>query len=112
MSKPATLLEGLCGHALSFGAKGVEIEREDGREWVYMMIGESGVTIANYARRSADAPEVAWKPRWRPKKARPYSHRTSRLDSRSGPPTCLYEKTGQARSIRLLVAPGNLPRLE
>jgi hypothetical protein len=32
MGRPATLLEGLCGHALSLGAESVEVEHKDGRE--------------------------------------------------------------------------------
>jgi hypothetical protein len=58
MGRPATLLEGLCGHALSFGATGLNVEREDGRERVLMKAGGTGVSIANYASSSADAREL------------------------------------------------------
>jgi hypothetical protein len=58
MGKSATLLEGLCGHALSFGAAGLDIERKDGREWVFMTQGGAGVSIANYKSSSADAREL------------------------------------------------------
>lgn len=58
MGKPATLLEGLCGHALSFGAECLDVEYKDGREWVFMMKGGVGMGIANYASSSADAKEL------------------------------------------------------
>jgi hypothetical protein len=58
MGKPATLLEGLCGHALSFGAEGLDVERKDGREWVFMNNGGAGIGIANYASSNADAEEL------------------------------------------------------
>jgi|SRR5579863_4353167 len=58
MARPATLLEGLCGHALSFGADGLDVEYKDGREWVFMKQGGSGVSIANYKRSSAEAREL------------------------------------------------------
>jgi hypothetical protein len=58
MGKPVTLLEGLCGHALSFGAEALNVEYKDGREWVSMMKGGTGISIANYASSSADAKEL------------------------------------------------------
>ncbi len=58
MGKLTTLLEGLCGHALSFGAEGLGIEYKDGREWVFMMKAGSGIPIAKYASSSADAKEL------------------------------------------------------
>jgi DNA-binding MarR family transcriptional regulator len=58
MGKSATLLEGLCGYALSFGATGLEVERKDGREWVFTIQGGSRVTIANYEISSAEAREL------------------------------------------------------
>ena len=58
MGKPVTLLEGLSGHALSFGADVLNIEPKDGHEWVCMMKGGVGIGIANYARSSADAREL------------------------------------------------------
>jgi hypothetical protein len=58
MSKPASLLEGLCGHALSFSATRLDIEREDGREWVFMVKDGAGISIANYDTSSADAREL------------------------------------------------------
>lgn len=58
MGKPATLLEGLCGHALSLGAASIEVEHEDGREWVYVIKGGAGISVANYASTSADAKEL------------------------------------------------------
>ena len=39
MGKPVTLLEGLCGHALSFGAQAFQVDRKDRREWVFLLKG-------------------------------------------------------------------------
>ena len=58
MGKPATLLEGLCGHALSLGAQSIEVEYKDSREWVFAFKGGAGIGFANYARSSADAKEL------------------------------------------------------
>jgi hypothetical protein len=58
MGKPATLLEGLCGHALSLGAQSISVEYKDHREWVFADRGGIGVGIANYASSSPDAKEL------------------------------------------------------
>jgi len=58
VGRPVTLLEGLCGHALSFGATSLDVEYKDGRERVFMNKGGTGVSIANYASSSADAKEL------------------------------------------------------
>jgi LexA DNA binding domain-containing protein len=58
MGKPATLLEGLCGHALSLGAQSIQVEYKDGREWVFATKIGIGIGIANYASSSADAKEL------------------------------------------------------
>ena len=58
MAKPITLLEGLCGHALSFGAQSIEVEHKDGREWVIANKEGIGISIANYKSSSADAKEL------------------------------------------------------
>jgi selenophosphate synthetase-related protein len=58
MGKPASLLEGLCGHALSLGAQSIEVEYKDRREWVYARDGSIGISIANYDSSSADAKEL------------------------------------------------------
>ena len=58
MGKPVTLLEGLCGHALGFGAESIEVEHKDGREWIYAREGGVAVSIANYASSSAEAKEL------------------------------------------------------
>ncbi len=58
MGKRATLLEGLCGHALSLGAQSIGVEYKDHREWVFAYRGGTGVGIASYARSSADAKEL------------------------------------------------------
>lgn len=58
MGRPATLLEGLCGHAVSLGAQSIEVNYEDGREWVFANKGDIGIGIANYASSSADGKEL------------------------------------------------------
>jgi hypothetical protein len=58
MGKPATLLEGLCGHALSFGAQSIEVEFKDSRQWVYARKDGEAIRIANYASTSSDAKEL------------------------------------------------------
>jgi Iron dependent repressor, N-terminal DNA binding domain len=58
MGRPATLLEGLCGHALSLGASSIEVEHKDRREWVFARKGDLGLGIANYASSGADAKEL------------------------------------------------------
>jgi hypothetical protein len=58
MGKPATLLEGLCGHARSLSAQSIGVEYKDRREWVFAYRGGAGVGIASYASSSADAKEL------------------------------------------------------
>jgi len=58
MGRPTTLLEGLCGHALSLGAQAIEVEYKDGRERVFANTGGTGIGIANYKSSSADAKEL------------------------------------------------------
>ena len=58
MGRRETLLEGLCGHALSLGAQSIEVEYKDSREWVFAHRGGIGIGIANYASSSADAKEL------------------------------------------------------
>ena len=58
MGKPATLLEGLCGHALSLGADSIDVEHKDGRSWVFAIKDGSGFSIASYERSSADSKEL------------------------------------------------------
>src|SRR5215475_4684148 len=58
MGRATTLLEGLCGHALSLGAQSIEVEYKDGREWVFANNGAVGISIANYKSSSADAKEL------------------------------------------------------
>jgi hypothetical protein len=58
VGRPTTLLEGLCGHALSLGAQSIKVEYKDGREWVFANKGGVGIGIANYASSSADAKEL------------------------------------------------------
>jgi hypothetical protein len=58
MARPTTLLEGLCGHAMSLGARSMEVEHKDGREWVIANNGAVGISIANYKSSSEDAKEL------------------------------------------------------
>ena len=58
MGRATTLLEGLCGHALSLGAQSIEVEYKDGREWVFANKGAVGFSIANYKSSSTDAKEL------------------------------------------------------
>jgi hypothetical protein len=58
MGRPTTLLEGLCGHALSLGAQSIEVEYKHGREWVFANEGGIGTGIANYRSSSADSKEL------------------------------------------------------
>ena len=58
MGRPATLLEGLCGHALSLGAQSIEVEYKDSREWVFANKSGLGIGIANYTSSSSDAKEL------------------------------------------------------
>ena len=58
MGRPTTLLEGLCGHALSLGAQSIEVEYKDGRVWVIANKEGIGISIANYKSSSADAKEL------------------------------------------------------
>ena len=58
MGKPKTLLEGLCGHARLLGARSIEVEHKDGREWVIAEKEGTGIAIANYISSGADAKEL------------------------------------------------------
>ena len=58
MSKPKTLLEDLCAHALSCGGESIEVEYKDGREWVFARKGETAFGTANFASSSRDAKEL------------------------------------------------------
>ena len=58
MGKAVTLLEALCGHALSLGAVSIEVEYRDGRDWVIIRKGGIGIGIADYKSSSADAKEL------------------------------------------------------
>jgi hypothetical protein len=58
MGRPFTLLEDLCRHALSCGANSIEVEREEGREWVYGRIDDTSVSFVSFASSSSDAKEL------------------------------------------------------
>jgi len=59
MGKPATLLEGLCGQAVSLGARSIQGEYKDGREWVFADRAGMGIGIANYKSSGPDGKRVA-----------------------------------------------------
>ena len=58
MSKPKTLLEDLCEHALSCGGQSMEVEYKDGREWVFVRKGDVAFGVANFKSSSKDAKEL------------------------------------------------------
>ena len=58
MGRPTTLLEGLCGHAVSLDTQSIEVTYKDGREWVFANRGNIGIKIASYTSRSADGKEL------------------------------------------------------
>src|ERR1035438_1952709 len=58
MGKPATLLEQLCGHAMSFGAQSFETERQDGWQRAFAQIDGARTRIANFEDSGADAREL------------------------------------------------------
>jgi repressor LexA len=58
MDRPVTLLESLCAHALSLGADSIEVEYEDGSEWVYARKENTGISIASYPSSSAEAKDL------------------------------------------------------
>jgi len=58
MGRPATLLEGLCGHALSFGAPSIAVEHKDSQEWVFAPIDGKKTRIAKWASSSTDGKEL------------------------------------------------------
>jgi hypothetical protein len=58
MSKPKTLLEDLCQHALSCGAQSIEVAHKDHLEWVFAHKGETAFATANFPSSSRDAKEL------------------------------------------------------
>jgi hypothetical protein len=58
MGKPKTLLEGLCGHAVSLGADSIAVEHREGREWVFAKAEGTSVRIAAYPVSGSDAKEL------------------------------------------------------
>src|ERR1035441_921394 len=58
MGKPVTLLEQLCGHAMSFGARSFETERKDGWQRAFAQIDDARTRIANFEDSSTDAKEL------------------------------------------------------
>jgi len=58
MGRPATLLEGLCLHALSLGAHSIEVAYKDSRECVFARKDGASIRIANYRSSGADGKEL------------------------------------------------------
>ena len=58
MGRPTTLLEGLCGHALSLGAQSIAVRYKDHREWVFADKSGIRIRIANYTSSSSDGKEL------------------------------------------------------
>ncbi|MFN0171713.1 MAG: LexA family protein [Bryobacteraceae bacterium] len=58
MGRPVTLLERLCGHAMSFGAQSFETERTDGRQRAFAQIDGARTRIANFEDSGRDAEEL------------------------------------------------------
>jgi len=58
MGRPATLLEGLCGHTLALGLRSIVVLSRDGREQVSAVQSGAEIPIADYQSSSADAKEL------------------------------------------------------
>lgn len=58
MGRAVTLLEDLCAHAIAAGVDSLEVERDEGYEWVYARQGDTGVSIAHFESSSADGREL------------------------------------------------------
>ena len=58
MGKPVTLLEQLCRHAMSFGARSFETERKDGWQRAFAQIDDARTRIANFDDSSTEAKEL------------------------------------------------------
>jgi len=58
MSRPVSLLEALCAHALSLGADSLEVEYEDRKDRVYARQGNTAISIAHFKPSSTDGKEL------------------------------------------------------
>lgn len=58
MSKPKTLLEDLCAHALACGAQSIEVEHKQSDEWVFIRKDQTAHRVAKFARSSREAKEL------------------------------------------------------
>ena len=58
MSKPKTLLEDLCAHALACGAQSIEVEHKEGDEWVFIRKDQTAHRVAKFATSSREAKEL------------------------------------------------------
>lgn len=103
MGKPKTLLEGLCGHALSLGADSISVEYRDGREWVLAQRGGAGMKIAAYPGTGADARELRQNlhaAAWRRRLRGPYR---TRARTRFLGPAILHTQTGPIPGLHSLL---------
>jgi hypothetical protein len=58
MGKPVTLLEDLCRHVMSFGARSFETERNEGYQRAFAQIEGERTRVANFPSSSTDAKEL------------------------------------------------------
>jgi hypothetical protein len=58
MSKPKTLLEDLCAHALACGAQSLGVEHKSGDEWVFIHKDQTAHRVAKFAQSSREAKEL------------------------------------------------------
>ena len=58
MGKPATLLERLCDHVLSFDTRALTVEHKDGREWVFATFDGINKSIASFPSHEYEAKEL------------------------------------------------------
>ena len=58
MGKPVTLLEQLCGHAMSIGVQSFDTERREGWQRAFAQIDDARTRIANFEVSSSDAKEL------------------------------------------------------
>ncbi len=58
MSKPKTLLEDLCAHALSCGADSIRVENENGSDRIFAHKGDTSFSTANFPGKGRDAREL------------------------------------------------------
>jgi hypothetical protein len=58
VSKPKTLLEELCEHALCCGADSLDVKYDEGREWVFGRKGDISFSTANFKSTSRNGKQL------------------------------------------------------